>query len=116
MRDEALHAAERLGERETSEVARKDFDRRRSTCNLEAHHRAESRLLRTRDVVARMRGKSRIVHARNGMMTTQEIDDGGGALEMIANARLERPNAAEREITIEGRAGDPEAVCPPREL
>ena len=35
---------------------------------------------------------------------------------MLANARMQRAHAAQREVAVERRAGDAETVRPPREL
>ena len=63
MRDQALHAAERLGQREAFESREKRLDRGLAAGELEAQHGAEAALLAARNLVARMIGQARVVHA-----------------------------------------------------
>jgi hypothetical protein len=106
MRNEALHAAEGLGEGEVAQLLGEQLHRGRPASELEAHHRTEAELLRLRDRVARMRGQPRIVDTRYGIMTTQRLDNELRVGEMLRQARVQRAHAAQREVAVEWRAGN----------
>ena len=49
-------------------------------------------------------------------MVEQRVDDRLRVREVLVHAHVQRAHAAQREIAVERRAGDAEAVGPPREL
>ena len=89
------------------------FDRRFAPLELEAQHGAEAALLAARNLVARMVGQARVVHALDAGMLGQEVHHRGGVLGMHAHARMQRAHAAQGHEAVERRAGDADGVRPP---
>ena len=73
MRDEALDAAERLGQREALQAVDERAHAIVAAGDLERNDRAEPALLATRDVVARMRRQARVVHLLHGRLRLQPL-------------------------------------------
>ena len=56
------------------------------------------------------------MHARDGRMIVQQARDPRRVLAMHAQPRVQCAYAAQRQVAVEGRAGDADAVGPPDEL
>src|SRR3954464_8392301 len=116
VRDEALDTAERFGKGEVAKSIGESLDRLYAAGNLEAGHRAEARLLAPRDVVPDVRGESWVVEPPHRRMLPQRADHRFGVLDVLLDAHVQRAQATQREIAVEGRSGDAERVTPPLEL
>src|SRR5262245_36340684 len=116
MRDEALDAAQRLRKREALEAVEESAHVPRIAGELEAHHRAVALLLTSRDRMTGMRRETGIMHAAHGRVSAQQLDDGARIALVLAHAQLERADAAQREVAVEGRARHSETIRPPGDL
>ena len=116
MRDQALHPAERLGQREALQPGEKRLDRRFAARKLEAQHRAEAALLAPRDLMPGMIGQTGVVHPFDRRLRRQEIHHHRGIFGMHAHARMQRAHTAQRHEAVERRTGDADGVGPPRQI
>src|SRR6476620_10294065 len=84
--------------------------------DLEADHRAESRLLPQRDVVSDVRPQSWVIQPSDERVLAKRGDDRFAVLAMLADADVERAQAAKRQIAVEGSAGHAKRIPPPAQL
>src|SRR4029079_14693936 len=96
VRDEALDAAERLGEREAAKTVEKRLDRGLAAVELESQHRAKAVLLARGKRVPVVRAEPGPEHARHRRMIGKELGDERRILFVSATARREREKAAQR--------------------
>ena len=113
MRDEALHAAERFGEREGLQCSADALHGGNATGQRKADHCSKPALLASRDRVARMRGEPRVVNGQHGGMLHESCRDQVRVLFVHAHPREQRAHAAQREIAVERRTGESKTVGPP---
>ena len=106
MGDEAFDAAKRLGQRENPGRLGEAPHRAAAAGDLKTQHCAKAALLRLGDEVGGVRGQARVMDGFNTRMLAQEHGDGAGRLLLALDAREQRPEAAQRQIGVEGRARD----------
>jgi hypothetical protein len=100
MGDEALDAAERLGEGEVTQPGDASAHVLRAL-EFEGDHGAEGALLAHRHDVAGMVGQAGIVNAPYRVRHPQRLDDGSGVFLVHADACVQSAQAAHGEITVE---------------
>src|ERR1700722_12293005 len=116
MRDETLHTAERLGEREVFEVRNELAHGIVTAFQLDTDDRAKAGLLAARDVmtgVARQAGGINTLHA--GLLV-QPLRQFHGVAAMVIETRVQSAQATQGQEAVERGACDTEAVRPPHEL
>ena len=114
--DETFHTAERLCEGEALEAAHELAYRVVAALELEGDHRAEAALLALRELVTRVPREPGIPDVPHVRLTIEPVRERLCVASVVIESRVKRPQAAQREETVEGCTGDPEAVRPPDEL
>src|SRR6185312_6069680 len=116
MRDQTLNSAQRFGEGETLETVDESFNGSNPAGNLEAHHGSETVLLFRGNGMSGMIRQSRIVNRLDLLVVAEDVDHPSSILAVGADPRMKSPDSAQRQKTVERRAGNSEAVRPPGEL
>ena len=100
MLDQALDAAEALGERPDPRAG-DEVDRLLLRLDEERDHAAEVAHLARGDLVARMVGQARVEHLDHARVLLEEGDDGARVLAVLPHPDGERLQAAEHEPRVE---------------
>ena len=99
--------AQGFGELARAVDAARDFER---------DDRAEAALLPLRDLVPGMRGQARVVDASSRLLLRKNSAMRLRIAAVFAQPHMQRAQAAQREIAVERRAREAEAIAPPAEL
>src|ERR1700722_1479675 len=116
MRDETLHTAERLGEREVFEVRNELAHGIVTAFQLDTDDRAKAGLLAARDVMSGVARQTGVVHTLHAGLLVQPLRQAHGVAAMMIQTRVQSAQAAQGQEAVERSAGDAEAVRPPYEL
>src|SRR5260370_38362014 len=108
MLDQALDAAEAVGEREDLDALQEARRLGEPALELDRHHAAMAMHLAARQRVLRVIGEARVMHARDLLLAGEMLGDRLGVGAMPLHAQRQRLQAAQREEAVEGAgAGGP---------
>jgi len=113
MRDQAFHATQRFGQRETGQPVNEGAHSGHAAVQIEAKHGAETRLLPRRQRMPRMAGEARKMHGGHRRMRRQMLGQHQSVFLMRTQPHIQGSQAAQCEVTVERCAGNPGRVGPP---
>ena len=116
MRDEALHAAQGLGEREALEAGDELAHRLVAAVQFQRDDRTEALLLTLRQLVPGVLRQARVPHALHLGARVEPLGERLGVAAVVFQARVQRAQPAQGQEAVERRAGEPQAVRPPGQL
>jgi len=116
MRHQALHASERLRQREALEPAHELAYGIVAAGKLERHHCSETPLLALRELMPGVILQSRVPHAPHVGLALEPVCQSLSIAPVVLEPCVQRAQAPQREKAVERRTRQPQAVGPPHEL